>query len=355
MPKPRFDKGNIALLACGLLMFDALMASVNVLQVEARTSGAHQLTSYREGADSGETEAAGAAAPKEKLSAVNHEKAVSPPSEKRAGEAFAAGGAAQKADTETRKAFNSLVDTFYDGVFRLNPNYATEAGVHDYDSLVPNVSAEGVRRQIRFLKDYLKRFNALDRAKLTDDQRIDLSLLVSDVKGQLLELEEIKQWRTNPDRYSSLSCALVFALIKRNFAPLDERMKCAIQREREIPSILKAARENLDPQLVPRIYVEIALEQLPGIVSFFDKDVPEAFKTVKSTQLQEEFAQVNNQVKAALKDYGQYLEREILPNANGDYALGAELYRKKLLYEEMIDEPLPLLRERGYAELRRLQ
>ncbi len=52
-------------------------------------------------------------------------------------------------------------------------------------------------------------------------------------------------------------------------------MKSVIARERQFPEVFQAARANLkDP---PRIYTEIAIEQLPGIVSFFQNDVPAAF------------------------------------------------------------------------------
>src|SRR2546430_9644082 len=58
--------------------------------------------------------------------------------------------------------------------------------------------------------------------------------------------------------------------------------------------VLEIARQNLkDP---PRRYTEIALEQLPGILSFFEKDVPAAFKEAKDEATLREFSQANQQV-----------------------------------------------------------
>src|SRR5205085_4799622 len=41
--------------------------------------------------------------------------------------------------------------------------------------------------------------------------------------------------------------------------------------------------------------------------------------------------------------------------SNGDFALGAENFRKKLLYEEMVETPLPALLRDGERELRETQ
>ena len=42
----------------------------------------------------------------------------------------------------------------------------------------------------------------------------------------------------------------------------------------------------------------------------------------------------------SLKDYEAFLKTNMLPQSTGDFRLGAENYRKKLLYEEMVDTPL---------------
>ena len=49
------------------------------------------------------------------------------------------------------------------------------------------------------------------------------------------------------------------------------------------------------------------------------------------------------------------MRKDLLPASNGDFRLGAENFRKKLLYDEMVDIPLDRLLEIGYADLRRNQ
>jgi uncharacterized protein (DUF885 family) len=130
-------------------------------------------------------------------------------------------------------------------------------------------------------------------------------------------------------------------------------LQSVIARERQIPAVFEAARANLKNP--PRIYTEVAIEQLPGIVSFFQNDVPAAFKQVTDPKLLADFQNSNAAVIDALNSYLAYLKNDLLPRSHGDFRLGADRFRKKLLYEEMVDLPLDKLVEIGMADLRRNQ
>ena len=67
------------------------------------------------------------------------------------------------------------------------------------------------------------------------------------------------------------------------------------------------------------------------------------------------FKQSNSGVLRSLKAYQAYLQSDVLPRSHGDFRIGAENYRKKLLYEEMVDIPLDRLLQIGYEDLRRNQ
>jgi hypothetical protein len=168
-----------------------------------------------------------------------------------------------------------------------------------------------------------------------------------------LTLESIRDWEKNPDLYSSGVTSAIFTIMSRKYAPPAERLKSAITRERLIPRVFQSARENLKNP--PRVYTEVALEQLPGIASFFRNDVPAAFRQVTDTALQADFQETNQGVLDALKAYEAYLKNDLLPRSRGDFRIGAENYRKKLLYDEMVDIPLDRLLEIGNRDLRRNQ
>ncbi|HEY9683972.1 MAG TPA: DUF885 domain-containing protein [Oculatellaceae cyanobacterium] len=252
--------------------------------------------------------------------------------------------------------FSIIADSFFDDMFKLEPSWATQSGFHEHDSELENYSAEFIAARIAGLKSYRDVLQALDPATLSRNIRHDREILLGHINNDLLSYDELKLWQKDPDTYSSSISSSIFNLVKRDFAPLQARMKAVIAREKLMPQALEFARQNLDARLVPKIYAEIAVEQLPGAVDFFKTSVPAAFKGVKDQHLQNELAESTKDCVVALKDYQTFLEEMIAKNScKGNFAYGEDAYKKKLLYQEMVDEPLDSLLERADKELKRLQ
>jgi uncharacterized protein (DUF885 family) len=257
------------------------------------------------------------------------------------------------AETKSVADFNTLVDKFFDFYFSFHPSEATAEGFHQYDHKLEDYSAAARAQQIRGLKEYLGRFEAFDGSTLPPYTQGDREWLISSIHGGLLELEDIQMWKKDPDRYTGGVTNSIFVIMKRNYAAPEQRLRAAIDRERQIPKALEYARQNLKNP--PKIYTEIALEQLPDETDFFRKDVPEAFSEVKDPKLLAEFKVANQSAIDAFGSYQKFLQDSILPNANGDFRLGTENYKKKLLYDEMVDIPLDRLLAIGYENLRQNQ
>ena len=261
--------------------------------------------------------------------------------------------AASAGQTASDKSFNELADKYFDFAFTHNPDAATSLGIHKYDALTPDFSASAIQEEVAGLKTYKQQFEDLKTETFNAQTKIDLKLILGDINSRLLSLEQIKFWQTDPDMYSSDSSSMIYSLMTKDFAPLADRMKLAIEREKKIPKILRAGKANLKNP--PKIYTEVALEQLPGIIDFFKTSVPEAFKSVSDKNLQVEFTKANDDVIAQLKDYQEFLKTEVLPRSNGSFAFGADIYSKKLLYDEGVSTSIDQLLADGDAELKRLQ
>jgi len=260
---------------------------------------------------------------------------------------------AMNLSAQSSSDYTKFLDQFFDGYFAFNPTAGTQVGFHQYDNKLEDYSQSGIDQQTKFFHEYGDKFAKLDASKMSLEDRDDLELVKSAINSQLLELETIRQWQRNPDGYSSGITSSVFVIMSRNYAPQPDRLKAVIARERQMPAVFAAARANLKD--VPKIYTEVASEQIPGIVGFFQSDVPAAFKDVKDPKLLAEFKESNDRVIADLKAYGDYLQKTVLPASNGDFKIGAENFRKKLLYDEMVDVPLDRLLEIGTANLQRNQ
>jgi uncharacterized protein (DUF885 family) len=250
--------------------------------------------------------------------------------------------------------FNKLADRIFDElIFRYDPVQGTAAGFHQYDALLPNGSRAEVEEQVAVGKKFEAEVRNFDPRGLSPAIAADRELVLAQLRGQLLALEDIRMWEKNPDSYSSYATSAIYTIMSRTFAPPAERLKSAIARERLIPRLFQSARENLKNP--PEIYTKVALEQLPGIAGFFEKDVPAAFTAVKDAALLAQFRQSNQAVVDALRAYETFLKSDMLPRSQGDFRIGAENYRKKLLYDEMVETPLDRLLEIGYQDLRRNQ
>ncbi|HYY97783.1 MAG TPA: DUF885 family protein, partial [Pyrinomonadaceae bacterium] len=146
-------------------------------------------------------------------------------------------------------------------------------------------------------------------------------------------------------------------ILKRAYAPVEQRLPAVLARERQIPRLLEEARSNLDNP--PRIYTETALSEAAGSVAFFERVVPQMFERAGGSRLdaarRAEFHAANDSAAAALRSFREWLGRDLLPRSAGEFAIGAENFRKKLLYEEMIDTPLPALLRDGERQLRETQ
>jgi uncharacterized protein (DUF885 family) len=257
------------------------------------------------------------------------------------------------ASAASRPSWDAFVDEALDQILAITPTRGTSLGLHQYDRKVEDYSRAAIDQEAAVFEKLEKQAAGFDLGKAPEPVREDQELLVSKLRGRLLELEQIRSWETNPDFYSSAASRAVFGLISREFAPPEERMRSVIAREREFPKYFDEARANLKNP--PRIYNEIALEQLPGIIRFFQNDVPGAFTAVKDTKLLAEFHSANQAVVSALEHYETYLRTDVLPVSQGNFAIGSENYRKKLEFDEMVDVPLDRLLEIGYADLKRNQ
>lgn len=250
--------------------------------------------------------------------------------------------------------WNALVDEYLEKVyFPENPTAATAAGIHQFDGQIEEYSREAANEEIRTLHEFEARVLQFPGEELKAVDAADRQILLGEVRSELLTLETIRPLEKNPDVYSSGIANSVYVLMNRKFAPAPDRLRSVMQRERKMPEILGIARKNLTD--APRVYTEIAIEQLPGIIGFFEKDVPGAFADVTDAELNKEFQNSNGAVIAALKGYEAWLKTDLLPNARGDFRIGREAFSKKLEYEDMVSTPLDRLLEIGIADLHKNQ
>jgi uncharacterized protein (DUF885 family) len=247
-------------------------------------------------------------------------------------------------------AFAALAKEILEDTYRRQPTQATYLGIHRYDDTLEDYSHAAIVAQVQAMRAFRTRLGAIDPTTLSADKQLDREQLLLAMDGRILAGEVVKTWAKDPDTYSSGLTNTAYIMVKRNFAPLDERLKLVIAREKKMPAALAEARKNLDNP--PRVFTDIAIEQFDGNLAFFKTAVPEAFAAVKDKALLAEFKKANDGVVAALGAYKKWLQTTLLPRSKGSFALGAATYAQLLHTSEMIDVPLDQLLSIAEANLR---
>ncbi len=253
--------------------------------------------------------------------------------------------------------FDKIVDDYFAARFEYRPSEGTAAGLHEFDHRLEDLSQERAIGRIEELVQLKRRLAALKRdmaaqkAKLPDDDEIDLIFLQWQVEAELIDLNVIREWARNPMGYTGLPGSAVDLLIKRDFAPPAERLRAVISREKRIPAVFEAARKNLKEP--PREFTDLAIRMAKGSLGFFEGPVAAwaAEAAGQDKKLVTEFQEWNARVIAAFREFAAWLETDLKPRSKGQFAIGTDLFLAKLKAEEMVDLSLDKLLARGEANL----
>jgi len=237
------------------------------------------------------------------------------------------------AETEDGE-YEAVAEEYIKGYLGAHPLEGTALGLHEYDGKITDYSRLALDAELSRLRRFDDRLAKFDPGKLSPRQSIDLRILQAAVKKDLFEMQDMSVFERNPMVYARAADVNVY--IKRNFAPLEDRVRSLVAIESQIPNILIAARTNLD-EVVPKPYVELAIQIAKGSAEFLKKDLVAAIGNLKDEQLRGAFHEANRKGANALNDYAAWLEREKLPKASMDFALGEEKFGRFLAQTELVD------------------
>ena len=252
------------------------------------------------------------------------------------------------AETEDGE-YEAVAEEYIKGYLGAHPLEGTALGLHEYDGKITDYSRLALVAELSRLRRFDDRLSKFDPGKLSPRQSIDLRILQAAVKKDLFEMQDMSVFERNPMVYARAADVNVY--IKRNFASLEDRVRSLVAIESQIPNILIAARTNLN-DVVPKPYVELAIQIAKGSADFLKKDLVAAVGNLKDEQLRVAFHEANRKGANALNDYAAWLEREKLPKASLDFALGEEKFRRFLAQTELVDLPPQKVLEIGMTQLK---
>jgi uncharacterized protein (DUF885 family) len=245
--------------------------------------------------------------------------------------------------------FTRLGEEFLEHWLSRNPHVATRLGVHDWDDLLLPVTEASLAEEAVWLRDFRGRLGAVSRSSLSFGRALEYDVLKARIERQLLDVEAIRPFENNPNAYLELVAGSIQSLLQHDFAPLCQRLRPVIHRLVLVPEVLRAARVNLrDP---PHIFTEVAITQFQGAVRFYREELPAAAAGCKDARTQADLSEAIEVAARATESFIAFLKDDLLPRSNGSFALGRDLYQKKLACEEMETTPVESLLARGWRAL----
>ena len=248
--------------------------------------------------------------------------------------------------------FSQFSEAFLKGYLDWRPQNAVSLGYHQYDKQVTDYSKASIAAELQRLKDYRAKLAALDTAGLSPHVFIDYRILRSAIDNEIFNFEDIQSYVKNPMTYAQ--AVDINTYIKRDFAPLEERVGDIIAVERQLPALFANAKANLADSLA-KPYVDMAIDIAKGNAGFLSGELLTALAGVRNDTLMTAFRSANQAAIGAINDFVHWLRTEKLPKAHLHYALGEEAYRRFLHNNEMISLSPAQILAIGLSELKREQ
>jgi uncharacterized protein (DUF885 family) len=255
---------------------------------------------------------------------------------------IAAGQAAAKPS-----GFSALTKRWLDGMLALGPVNATALGDHRHDAQIDDLSPAGRAAASAFSNKILADLDRIDSSRLSRAEQVDAKMLDNALRFDIWSRDTLKDWSWDPLIYANLAGQALYGLMARDFAPLPKRLRSATARIEKIPELWAQMRANLDPARVPQVHAETAAKQHAGVLSMAQDLIATragALPAADRTRLDRAMAVLKTESEA----HQTWLDKILLPAANGDFRLGAEHYDQKLAF--LLDSPLSRAEIRSRAE-----
>jgi len=229
---------------------------------------------------------------------------------------------AQNADAKLTAIFRAYLDA----AFQLRPLEATQLGDHRFDAQLQNPTPEARAKWLEHTRQTLEELpKQVDYQKLSRASQIDFEIFQHNLKADEWLAENTHPYETDPRVYNGYINDSIYLLLAQSSLPRETNVANCIARMALIPRVVETAKRTLKNPC--RVHTETAIRQNRGAIAFYEKDIFEfAGKTKQLAALKAAAAPV----ATCLKEYQTFLEKDLLPRANGEWRLGAEKFARKL-------------------------
>ena len=251
--------------------------------------------------------------------------------------------AQQKMDTAFQELSQRLIKEHWD----FYPTAGSRIGRHEYDGQLPDLSPSQNKRREEELRRGLSELHALGINGLNETGRLSYRIMELFLRRELFIFNDLKPLENNPMRHTGY--LNVSGYIRRDYAPLEDRIRSATSAMKQAPDFLEVLDQALSDRISSHV-VDISVESYSGMARFYRVDLADAATGVTDPEIVTKFNQARETAAVALDSFVERLKSRGASGPDG-FAIGAELYSGMLATGEGLDAPLSRIAAIGQANL----
>ena len=224
------------------------------------------------------------------------------------------------------KHFDDLCGQFYHSWFRYHPEDAVDVGFYDYADQLKSYEHNDIGALISLIQKMLSALDELNQAELSEKRQTDYRIIKGALMIELHDLEE-NDWRyRNPIEYVPVNA--IYQLLIHPGKNVHQAVK---RRLENIPEYLRGAKAMLStyPERVVPQWTVTAKEMAQTGAEFIRGLERHPLVTAKfenPARLKPLF----DDASAALNDFANHLETDVLPKAEGKFLSGNYRFNRLL-------------------------
>jgi uncharacterized protein (DUF885 family) len=251
--------------------------------------------------------------------------------------------AQQEMDTAFQELSQRLIKEHWD----FYPTAGSRIGRHEYDGQLPDLSPSQNKRREEELRRGLSELRALGAIGLDETGRLSYRIMELFLRRELFIFNDLKPLENNPMRHTGY--LNVSGYIRRDYAPLEDRIRSATSAMKQAPDFLEVLDQALSDRISSHV-VDMSVESYSGMARFYRVDLADAATGVTDPEIVTEFNQARETAAVALDSFVERLKSRGASGPDG-FAIGAELYSGMLATGEGLDAPLSRIAAIGQANL----
>ena len=244
-------------------------------------------------------------------------------------------------------AFSALANRLIKEHWSFYPTAGSRIGLHEYDGRLPDLSPTQIGRREQEIRRGMKDLRNFGTSDLAAEELLSYQMLQLFLERELFTFIEMRPLENNPMRQSSF--LNMGNYVRRDYAPLEDRLRSATIALRQVPDFLQTLDAALRVDL-SRHVVDMSVESYSGMAHFYRTDLAAFGHAIEDKEIAASFIGAVNTASSALDGFVENLKRRARGDENS-FAIGDSLYSRMLATGEGLNLSLDRVAAVGQANL----